>query len=281
MNLVALLLNALTLTAILMILALGLAIIFGLMNVINLSHGEFVTIGAYTLSVVQALGGSYWLALIVAPVVGGALGLVIERLLIRFLYKRPFAAIFATWGLSLVLKQLILLSFGPAPVQVTAPIVGSVTILGESYPGYRLLLIAIAAVLISGCVIGFKHLRLGLDIRAVIQNRPIAAAMGINTERVYAIAFALGVALAAFAGVLIAPLVVVIAQMGENLLARSFFVVILGGFGNIAGVAVGSSFVGGLETLLSYNLPVTLSQALVLLLAIIIIRFRPQGLVGA
>lgn len=281
MNLVSLLLNGLTLATILMIVALGLAIIFGLMNVINLAHGEFVTIGAYTLALVQALGGSYWLALLLAPIVGGLLGLALERSLIRFLYRRPISAILATWGLSLVIQQLIQLAFGAAPRRVDSPIDGSVLILGESYPAYRLFLIVVAALVVAACAIGFKYTRFGLDLRAVIQNRSVAAAMGINTERVYAAAFALGVAMAALAGVLIAPLTVVIAQMGLNYLARSFFVVILGGAGSIGGVAASSVFVGGLETVLNYQIPVTVSQALVLVIAILIIRFRPQGLLPA
>ncbi len=281
MNLVSLLLNGLTLATILMIVALGLAIIFGLMNVINLAHGEFVTIGAYTLALVQALGGSYWLALLLAPIVGGLLGLALERTLIRFLYRRPISAILATWGLSLVIQQLIQLAFGAAPRRVDSPIDGSILILGESYPAYRLFLIVVAALVVAACAIGFKYTRFGLDLRAVIQNRSVAAAMGINTERVYAAAFALGVAMAALAGVLIAPLTVVIAQMGLNYLARSFFVVILGGAGSIGGVAASSVFVGGLETVLNYQIPVTVSQALVLVIAILIIRFRPQGLLPA
>ncbi|HZT18997.1 MAG TPA: hypothetical protein VFA23_06295 [Dongiaceae bacterium] len=281
MNLVSLLLNALTLATILMVVALGLAIIFGLMNVINLAHGEFVTIGAYTLAFIQALGGSYWLALLLAPIVGGVIGLCLERFLVRFLYRRPIAAILATWGLSLVIQQVIQIAFGAAPRRVDSPIAGSVTILGASYPGYRLLLIAIAALIVAACALGFRHTRFGLDLRAVIQDRETAAAMGINTERVYAVAFAIGVAMAAVAGVLIAPLTVVIAQMGLNYLARSFFVVILGGIGSIAGIAASSLFVGGIETVLNYQIPVTVSQALVLVLAIVVIRFRPQGLLPA
>jgi branched-chain amino acid transport system permease protein/urea transport system permease protein len=278
MNLVSLVLNSLTLASILMIVALGLAIIFGLMNVINLAHGEFITIGAYTLAVVQLLGGSFWLALCLAPLIGGFFGLLLERSLIRFLYQRPIATILATWGLSLVLQQLIQLIFGAAPRRVDSPIDGSVMIFGTAYPGYRLLLIALAGLVVAACAVGLRRTHFGLDLRAVIQDRSIAAAMGINTERIHAAGFALGVAMAAIAGVLIAPLTVVIAQMGLNYLARSFFVVILGGAGGIAGVAAGSAFVGGIETFLNYQIPVTVSQALVLMLAIVVIRFRPQGL---
>lgn len=272
------LLHALTLISILMLVALGLAIIFGLMNVINLAHGEFVTIGAYTLALTQALGGSYWLALLMAPLVGAMAGLIIERGIIRHLYTRPLATILATWGLSLVLQQVLQLTFGAAPQRVVGPFGGSVSIFGVDYPAYRVLLISCALAIVAGCFAAFRWTRFGLDLRSVIQNREMAGALGIDTSRVYALAFAAGAALAAIAGVLIAPLTVVIAQMGVNYLARSFFVVIVGGAGSIAGVAAGSGVVGGVETVLNYQVPVTVSQALVLVLAIVIVRFRPHGL---
>jgi branched-chain amino acid transport system permease protein/urea transport system permease protein len=154
-------------------------------------------------------------------------------------------------------------------------------VLGASYPAYRLFLIVAAFAIVSACYAILRHTRFGLDLRAVIQGRDMAASLGVNTERVQALAFAGGAALAAIAGVLIAPLTVVIAQMGVNYLARSFFVVIVGGAGSIAGVGAGSAVVGGVETVLNYQIPVTVSQALVLVLAIIIVRFRPRGLVPA
>jgi len=279
--LIPLVLNALTLISILMLVALGLAIIFGLMNVINLAHGEFVTIGAYTLALVQSLHGSWWLALALAPFVGSVIGLIVERTMIRHLYTRPLATILATWGLSLVLQQLLQVLFGAAPQRVDSPLEGSASVFGVAYPAYRLLLITAALAIVAGCFAVFRWTRFGLDLRAVIQNRDMAEALGINTQRVYAIAFSAGAAIAAVAGVLIAPLTVVIAQMGVNYLARSFFVVIVGGVGSIGGVAAGSAVVGGTETVLNYQIPVTISQALVLALAIVIVRFRPRGLVPA
>ena len=279
--LIPLVLNALTLISILMLVALGLAIIFGLMNVINLAHGEFVTIGAYTLALVQSLHGSWWLALALAPFVGAVIGLIVERTMIRHLYTRPLATILATWGLSLVLQQLLQVLFGAAPQRVDSPLEGSASVFGVAYPAYRLLLITAALAIVAGCFAVFRWTRFGLDLRAVIQNRDMAEALGINTQRVYAIAFSAGAGIAAVAGVLIAPLTVVIAQMGVNYLARSFFVVIVGGVGSIGGVAAGSAVVGGTETVLNYQIPVTISQALVLALAIVIVRFRPRGLVPA
>ena len=278
---VPLVLNIMSLICILMIIGLGLAIIFGLMDVINLAHGEFVTIGAFTLAFVQGFGGSYWLAFALAPILGALVGYLIERGLIRHLYNQPLSTILVTWGISLIITQVLLLVFGTQPLPVANPLRGSFDILGAPYPAYRLLLIAISLTILGACLFVFRRTSFGLDLRTTIQDREIAEAMGIDTRRVSALAFAAGAALAATAGVLIAPLVVVQAYMGTFYLARAFFVVIVGGTGSIAGVAAGSAFVGGMETILSYEMTVTLAQALVLLGAIVIVRFFPQGLVGA
>jgi len=275
---IPLILNAMTLISILLLVSLGMAIIFGLMNVINLAHGEFITIGAFTLVVIQGLGGSFWIALIVAPMVGYVIGLVLEKILISRVYGNPLHAILVTWGLSLILQQVIQLGFGSAPQPVSGPFPGPVTIAGVLYPAYRLFLIAFALATFVAVVVIFKKTRFGLDLRASIQSTEIAAVMGVNPDRVNAHAFALGSALATLAGVLIAPMAAVTAYMGINYLARSFFVVLVGGAGSIPGVAAGSGIIGGLETLLSYQIPVTVAQATVLILAIVILRFRPQGI---
>ncbi|WP_299668505.1 urea ABC transporter permease subunit UrtB [uncultured Ruegeria sp.] len=272
-------LNAMTLISILMLVGLGLGIIYGLMGVINLSHGEFVTIGAFTLALVQGFGGSFWLALLIAPIVGGLIGLLIEQSIIRHLYTRPLATIMATWGLSLIIQQSLQLVFGASPQKVFSPISSTVSLFGANYPVYRLVLIALAISLMVSCHLLLKKTRFGLDLRTVIQNPDMADALGINTKRVYAIAFSLGAGFAAIAGVLIAPLTAVVAHMGVNYLARSFFVVIVGGAGSVPGVVAGSTFVGGIETLLNYVIPATISQALVLVFAIILVRMRPTGLV--
>jgi urea ABC transporter permease protein UrtB len=276
---VTVLLNALTLISILMLVGLGLAIIFGLMGVINLSHGEFVTIGAFSLAIVQSFGGSFWLALVIAPIVGAFAGFLVERVLVRHLYTRPLATILATWGLSLIIQQGLQLAFGAAPQKVDSPITSSVHLLGADYPLYRLVMIAMAISIMALCYLVVKYTRFGLDLRTVIQNRDMADALGINTDRVYTVAFSAGAALAAIAGVLIAPLTAVTAQMGVNYLARSFFVVIVGGAGSVGGVVAGSTVVGGAETLLNYVIPATISQALVLILAVVIVRLKPNGLV--
>src|SRR5262249_44862076 len=161
-------------------------------------------------------------------------------------YARPLATILATWGISLILQQLLQLIFGSGPQEAVGPVEGAVHILGTSYPAYRLLLIAFSVIIVAGVIFVFRRTPFGLDLRTVIQNRDMAEALGINTSRIYAIAFSAGAALAAVAGVLIAPLTKVIALMGANYLAPSFFVVIVGGAGSVAGVAAGSAVVGGL-----------------------------------
>lgn len=276
---IVIVLNALTLISVLMLVSLGLAIIFGLMNVFNLAHGEFVTIGAFTLFVTQSLGGGFWLGLVLAPVIGGLAGMVLELSIVRFLYTRPVATILATWGISLALQQGLELIFGPGPKPIIPPVEGTAALLGTTYPQYRLILIGLALGIMAGVVLLFRFTPFGLDLRTVIQNRDVAAAHGINTRRVYTAAFALGAAIAATAGALVAPLVTVVPQMGINYLAKSFFVVIVGGTGGIGGVAAGSAMIGGLESVLSFTIPPTLAQALVLVLAIVVVRLRPQGLV--
>lgn len=271
-------LNALTLISILLIVSIGLAIIFGLMNVINLAHGEFITIGAFTLVAIQAIGGSFWLALLAAPAVGYVIGFALEKTLIVRVYRNPLHAILVTWGLSLIIQQVIQLIFGPAPQRVVGPFPGFVTIAGANYPAYRLFLIGFALTVFVGVILLFKKSRFGLDLRASIQSTEMAAVMGVNADRINAQAFAFGAALAALAGVLLAPLTAVTAYMGINYLARSFFVVLVGGAGSISGVAAGSGIIGGLETALSYQIPATVAQALVLILAIVILRFRPRGI---
>jgi branched-chain amino acid transport system permease protein/urea transport system permease protein len=280
-TLLPLLLNILTLVSILMLVGIGLAIIFGLMNVINMAHGEFVTIGAFTLAYVNSLGGSYWVALALAPLVGALFGWLLERGIVQHLYTRPLDTILATWGISLILQQGLQLIFGSAPQRVVPPIQGSVNLLGVGYPAYRIVLIAFALAIFAAALFVFRRTRFGLDLRTVIQDRDMAEALGIDTRRIYAIAFAAGAALAAVAGVLIAPMTNVLAHMGSQYLARSFFVVIVGGAGSIGGIAAGSAVVGGLETVLNYQIPVTVSQAAVLVAAVILVRFWPRGLIPA
>lgn len=272
-------LNCLTLISILILFGLGMAIIFGMMGVINLAHGEFMTIGAFTLTFLQSIGGSYWLALVLAPFVGIFFGLLLEGLVIRHLYTRPVGTILATWGISLIIQKVLEMIFGSGIQAVFNPFKGAVSLFGIVLPAYRLFLVGFASAVIACCFLVFRRSRFGVDLRAVIQNRDMAEVLGIHAKRTYRLAFALGAALAALGGVLVAPIVTVYATVGVTFLTKAFFVVIVGGTGTIAGVAVGGAVIGFLETFFNYTMHPSLARALVLILAVIIFRFRPQGLV--
>ena len=276
------LLNALTLISIFSLVGLGLAISFGLMNVTNLAHGEFVTVGAFAVYFVQHAGRHFWLGLLAAPRSGrsgrpasrgssSCAGSTIAR----------SAAILATWGVSLVLQQSLELIFGLGAKPVVPPVDGTADLGVTVYPAYRLILIGIAILDLALVALLVRRTRFGLDIRTVIQNREMAEAVGIDTRFTYAVAFTFGAAVAGLAGALVSPLATVLPQMGVNYLANAFFVVIVGGAGSLAGLLAGSTFVGGLTSILNYQISPSLAQALVLLAAIVIVRFRPNGLAGA
>nr|WP_295467038.1 branched-chain amino acid ABC transporter permease [Mesorhizobium sp.] len=276
-----LVLNIATTVSVLMLIALGLAIVFGLMNILNMAHGELVTVGAFTVSLVQVNGGSFWLGVVAAMAVGAALGVLLERGLIRFLYDRPMGVILVTWGVSLIIQQGLLLSFGPSPQIVYTPVEGSIEFFDSAYPRYRLVLIVAAFLTVAVTGLIMARTRFGLDLRTVIQNREVAEILGIDTRRVFMIAFAGSSALAALAGALVAPMTKIVPTMGAEYLAPSFFVVIVGGAGSLAGTVAGSTLIGGLRTVLDYQVPSTLSQALVLIAAVLVVRLRPRGLVPA
>ena len=271
-------LNGISLVMILVLVALGLGIIFGLMGVINLAHGELFTLGAYTLAAAFSLGLDFWIGALLAPIVVGLLGFLLEVGVVRHLYTRPMETILATWGVSLIVQQGLRIIFGPTPRRVPHPFPGSIDLLGVSYPTYRLVIIAAGLLVTLAVFVLFLKTDFGLMARAVIQNREMAAMLGVDTTRIYAISFALGAALAGFAGAMIAPLLNVLPHMGTTFLARSFFVVILGGAGSLFGVVGGSVFVGFLETVFATWWSLTFSQALVVVLAIVVVRFRPTGL---
>jgi len=268
--------------SILALVALGLAIVFGMMDIVNLAHGEFVTIGAFTLALLQRYAGtnSFWLALGVAPLIGAVAGLILERTVIRFLYRRTLDTLLATYAVSLIVQKLLEMTMGKHPQLVSSPLPNTIDIVGVPYPAYRLLTIAIAVIVVSTCLLVLTRTRFGADLRAVIQNRQMAEAVGINATRMNQIAFAGGAGLAALAGVLIAPYASVVAQMGVQFLTKAFLVVVVGGIGSVIGCIVGSSLVASSETLLNYFVDPSMASAIVLILAIVLVRFCPRGLVA-
>jgi branched-chain amino acid transport system permease protein/urea transport system permease protein len=273
-------LNGINLILILVLVAIGLVIIFGLMEVINIAHGEFFLLGAYTVLMVQRIGLNFWICLILAPLVLGIVGLLTEFLCIRYLYQRPLDTILATWGISIGIKQLIIIIFGPAGHMITHPFPAMVRFMGIEYPAYRLFTMAASIAVIILTLYVFLKTDYGLKARAVIANRDIASALGINTRRMYQATFVFGSALAGLAGAIMSPLMSVDPQMGLGYLIPAFLAIIIGGTGTLYGVLGGASIIGGLDSIFSYLISPVGAQIVIFSIAIILIRLKPLGLFG-
>lgn len=262
--------------------AAGLTIIFGLMGVINLAHGTFVMLGAYTGYMIQNAGFSPWLGIIAAPFVVGFVGLLLEISLVKRLYERPLDTLLATWGVAIILREGVKIVFGTSQKSVSAPLEGSVIVFGTQAPVYWLFIILISAVVMTTVILLFKYTDIGIMALAVIENREMASALGIDTKLSDRLTFAFGSALAGLAGVIIAPRLSVNAEMGLSWLANSFLAVIVGGVGTFVGTIAGGVLLGGLDNLFRSLLPdlTAVAQALVLVTALIIIRYRPNGLIA-
>ena len=282
--------TGISLGSILLLAALGLAITYGLMGVINMAHGELIMIGAYATWLVQAffknsLPGLFdWYLLAALPVafVASALvGAAMERTVIRFLYGRPLETLLATWGISLVLMQAVRSLFGAQNVGVENPgwMSGNVTLLGNlTMPWNRVIIIAFAAAVLLGVTLLISRTRLGLFVRGVTQNRPIAACMGVNTARIDTWAFALGSGIAGLAGCALSQIGNVGPDLGQSYIVDSFMVVVLGGVGQLAGTVYAALGLGLLNKILEGWAGAVLAKIAVLVFIIVFIQKRPQGI---
>lgn len=276
----ALLLDTLGFTLALLLVTLGLVVIFGMMNVINMAHGEFFLIGAYVVVLVTGAGGSFWLGLVLAPLVLAVVGSALEWLVIRHIYHRFVDTILATWGISLALKQAVTIAFGPGSQNVPNPLPGTLALMGTDYPVYRLFIMAMGLMLAAGTYLVFFRTPVGLMARGVIANRAMAASLGVNVRRMDWATFAFGAALAGFAGAVMAPLMSVDPQMGVGFLVPSFLAVLVGGANSLVGAVLGSSLIGGTTSGFSAFVSQADAQILVFVLAMVVIRFFPSGLTG-
>jgi branched-chain amino acid transport system permease protein len=273
---ITLVLDIITTAAILFIVSAGLLIVFGVMKIVNFAHAAFVTVGAYTALVVSRLGLPPVTAPIVAFIAGGIIGALTERVVVRPLYRRPLDAILATWGLGIVIGQLVTLVFGREVQFVPAPVSGTLAFLGEDYSRYRLLLV-LAAVVIAGLFTGLLNgTRLGLSTRAVIMNENLALALGIDSTRVRLITFGIGCGLAAAAGALITPLASVDPNMGLAWLIGAFMLVMVSG-GSLLTLALSCFVLGGLQVLASTFISPILGGLTIAVLAAVALRLRPEG----
>jgi len=276
--LVAQALNALFGIAALALVALGLAVVLGLLGVLNLAHGEIVMIGAYCAWVVQSNGWPFLAAVPLAIAICGALGWTVERWLVRPLYRRPFDTLVVTWGLSLLLRKCAEAVFGLGYRSLSEPVGGTVDVLGATYPRYRLVLIAVAAVVLGALVLWYGRSRTGTRIKAVVGNPDLARALGLPVARYASATFVVGTCLAGLGGVLIAPLVPVQPFMGLDHILMSFFVLVVGGLGSVGGLVTGSTVIGGINSVVSAISDSTGGYFAVLALAILFLWLRPRGI---
>jgi urea transport system permease protein len=279
----------LSLGSVLLLAAIGLAITFGVMGVINMAHGEMVMIGAYVTFVVQEwirinnpglFDWSLAIAIPLAFLVAGTVGIAIERGIIRFLYGRPLETLLATWGLSLILQQLVRTIFGPTNREVGAPgwMAGSFEIGQLSITYNRLYIFIFSMLVFSMLLFVLRFTRFGLEMRAVTQNRPMAASMGIRTSRVDALTFGLGSGIAGMAGVALAQIDNVSPNLGQGYIIDSFLVVVFGGVGNLFGTLVGAMTLGIANKFLEPYAGAVLGKIILLVLIILFIQKRPRGL---
>lgn len=285
--------QGLSLSSILLLMALGLAIIFGLMGVINMAHGELMALGAYATFVTQNwfsanLPGSFdyyfLVALPVSFLVAGSAGLVLERGIIRFLYGRPLETLLLTWGVSLIIQQGLRVWFGAANVDVTAPwwLSGGIPVMiGVQLPYNRLFIIGLATVCVAGMYLLLFRTDAGLRIRAVTQNRGMAASLGVRARRVDALTFALGAGLAGLAGCALTQIGNVGPELGQNYIVDSFMVVVTGGVGKLLGSILAAVGIGGLNKIIEPSMGAVFGKVLILVFVILFIQRRPSGLFAA
>jgi urea transport system permease protein len=282
-------LDALSLASIFFLAAIGLAITFGVMRVINMAHGEFIMMGAYTGYVVQTVIPDYTVSLIVALplafVVAFGAGVAMERLVIRHLYTRPLETLLATFGMSIALQQLAKNIFGTQAKPLTAPdwLAGAISLNDVvSISTIRVAIFVLALIFLAALLIMLKRTRLGLEVRAVTQNPGMAASMGINPDRINMLTFGLGSGIAGVAGVAIGLYAQVTSEMGANYIVQSFMTVVVGGVGNVWGTLAGAGLIGFLQKGIEWFNPsnTLAAQTFMVLFIILFIQFRPRGIIA-
>jgi branched-chain amino acid transport system permease protein len=258
----------------------GLAVVFGMMRVINLAHGEFVMIGGYTtIACAKAGVNVYFAMLVVSPLVVGILGLLVERLVVRQLYGRMIDTMLATWGLSLLMVGIVTFIFGNTAVSVPAPIPGYE--LGEfQMGGYNLFIIGIATLLILCMWLVMRFTRLGLVARGAMQSADVASSLGYDPKRVYMWTFTVGAALSGLAGGVLAPLTGLLPSSGGAYIAKAFITVITGGAAVITGTLSSSVIFGAINQVVSFGSTPVIGEIIMLAFAVVLLRLMPQGITG-
>jgi urea transport system permease protein len=274
--------DATLLTLTLALASLGLAIIFGLIGVINMGHGAMLTLGAYFTWAAIHAGIPFVPSVLLAAMGVAVIGLVLEHLVVRHFYDRPYDTLLITWGFFLIATEVIKLVFGSSIRNIPNPLPAAISLGFQEVPAYRSLIAVITLLLIGAIGFVFHRTGLGIKIRALIQNREMASLLGLDVGLTYKVVFVTGSFLAGLAGALIGPMLSVDPYIGMVFLVRNFFVVIVGGIGQLlGGTLVGSFLIGGLETFFALFSTQTFAQTVVFAIAIIVLRFWPNGLLGS
>ncbi|MCA1326055.1 branched-chain amino acid ABC transporter permease [Herbaspirillum sp. alder98] len=273
-------LEVLNAIAALLLASVGLAIVFGMMKVINLAHGEFIMMGGYAAITASGLGFNIWIAtLVIAPLVVGLIGFVVERIVMRHLYGRMVDTMLATWGLSLLFIGLVTSIYGNTTIGLSSPL-GSMTIGAYQVSLYTVFIPAVAVVVMTGLYLLLTRTSFGLVARGVMQNPGMAAALGVNPAHVYSATFSLGAALAGLAGGVLAPITGVVPTIGVAYVAKSFITVIGGGASIITGTLAASGLFGAVNQLTTFATTPVIGEVGLLLVAIVLVRLLPQGITG-
>lgn len=261
--------------------ALGLTIVFGLMDIVNFAHGELYMLGAFFGYSFLFLVHNFWVALVLAMIALGLMGILIEVIMFRPLYGRdPIFHLLLTFGIGMIFREAARLLWGGETKRVDVPIAGAIDILGVTYPIYRLMILGIGILILIIIWYALNRTETGAIMRGASQDREMSSALGINVARVYTLTFAAGAALAALAGVLMAPIYFVYPTMGIDAILRAFIVVIVGGMGSLPGAVVASLLIGQVESLASLWISPTWAETLVFVALIVTMIVKPSGLFG-
>jgi branched-chain amino acid transport system permease protein len=278
-NAVKLVFDLLAFTSVMVLIVLGLGVIASMMGIFNFAHGEFVLLGAYTLFLFEESGLPSWAGILAAPIVVACIGLVLERVVVRRFYTAPIIAMLGTFAIGLVIRETVRGLLGGHYKSISEPLQGMITIAGLDFSLWRTVIIATTLLVIFASWLLLSRTRLGLKIRAALENPALARACGISTTRLYALTFAFGSALAGLAGALIVPLYQLSADIGIRFLVQAFLSVMLGGVGTFEGPVLGGAAVGVMASGLPWVVHPVLADPLVFVIALAIVKFRPQGFI--
>jgi branched-chain amino acid transport system permease protein len=275
--------NGLSIGVAVVLMALGLTIIFGLLDVINMAHGECYALGAYAVVVILGMGVSFWWALVLTPLLMAAMGYAMERGLIQRVFHskdRHTLTLLLTFGMATVMEDAIKIVFGANPRSVEAPVSGATELFGLFFPNYRLFVMLLGGAIIVAVWLLVFRTSIGAIVRAAAHDKDMSASLGIPVSRVYSLTFAFGVALAGIAGVLLAPIYSVFPTMGRDFVLMAFSVVIIGGMGSIKGAVLAGLVLTQIQSLSSLLISPVWNDTLLFGIMVVVLMWRPQGLFG-